>query len=78
MISFKKSGEKRSKVESNLVEKKSLKRKLVASSDYEYDVEADVLDIMPSSRNKFGGRKIHVNVPAARLDNISFHIEGNV
>lgn len=78
LISSKKSGAKRSKVESNREEKNTLKRKLAASSDSEYDVKEDVLDTMPSSSKKIEGMEILVNVHVVPLDNTSFHTEGNV
>ncbi|CAI8584802.1 unnamed protein product [Vicia faba] len=78
MITTKKSGAKRKKVESNHAKKNTLKRKPVTASDSEYDVEANVLDIVSSTRKKIGGRKIHVNVHDAPLNNVSFHTEGNV
>lgn len=69
---------KRSKIESNLDDKNTLKRKMVASSNSEYDAEVDVPDIVSSSKKKIGGRKIHFNVPATPLDNVSFHTEVNI
>lgn len=78
LISSKKSGAKRSKVESNREEKNTLKRKLAASSDFEYDVKEDVLDTVPSSSKKIEGMEILVNVHVVPLDNMSFHTEGNV
>lgn len=77
-ISNKRYRAKTSKVESNPGEKKTLMRKLVASSDSEYDAEVDVLDIVPLSRKKVGERKIPINVHVAPLDNMSFHTKGNV
>lgn len=56
-----------------VTEKKSLKRKLVQTSDSETDDELDVLDILTFSRRKIGGKIIHVNISAALLDNVSFH-----
>ncbi|XP_057444768.1 uncharacterized protein LOC130737014 [Lotus japonicus] len=38
----------------------------------------DVPDIVPAEKKKFAGRRIPKNVPAAPLDNVSFHSEENV
>lgn len=69
---------KRRKVESKVVEKKSLNRNLVQSSDSETDVEEHVQYIVATIRRKVGGNRIHVNIPAASMDNVSFHFETNV
>lgn len=41
------------------------------------DAEEDVQDILPSARRKVGGKKIHVNIIDAALDNVSFHSESS-
>ena len=52
-----------------------VKRKRADSSTDE-DVGQDVLDIVPpSQKRKMSGKKIPLNIPAAPLDNISFHFE---
>lgn len=53
------------------------KRKVIVTSDSEKYARVDVQDIMTSSRKKAGGKKIPGNVPAAPLDNVSFHSESN-
>lgn len=58
--------------------KKTLKRKLIVFSESEYDDEAYILDIVPSTKKKIGGKKIHANIPDAPLDNLSFYTERNV
>lgn len=78
VISTKRIGAKRSNVESNLAEKKNLKKKLVASSDFEYDVEAGDLDILPASRKNIGGKKIPINNLATPFDNVSIHTKENI
>jgi len=54
--------------------KKSLKRKEDLISDSDYDVEQDVLDIMPPAKKRIvGGKKVPINVPETPIDNVSFH-----
>jgi hypothetical protein len=36
----------------------SKKKQLVVASDFEEDVEADVLDIMTSGKKRVGGRRV--------------------
>src|ERR1044072_4741381 len=62
--------------------KKSTKRKNIvvkrkrAESSSDEDVGQDVCDIIPpSQKRKMSGKKIPPNIPAAPLDNISFHSE---
>lgn len=69
---------KRRKVESKVVEKKSLEIKLRQSSDSETGVEQDVHDILSTIRRKVCGKRIHVNVPTAPMDNVSLHYEISV
>ncbi|XP_050875733.1 uncharacterized protein LOC127079395 [Lathyrus oleraceus] len=57
--------------------KKTLKRKLVVFSESEYDDEAYILDIVPSTKKNIGGKKIYANIPDAPLDNMSFYTERN-
>jgi hypothetical protein len=55
-------------------EKKSKKRKMVESSDYEYEnVETDVPHIPVSAQRKSAGKKIGANISDVPTDNISFH-----
>lgn len=56
---------KNRKVKEKVIEKKSLKRKLIQSSDSEINVEEDVQEIV-------------ANVVATPLDNVSFHYETSV
>ena len=52
----------------------SRKRKVISSSESEYDVDEDVLNIVPSGVKKFAGKKgvqILENVP---IDKVSFHL----
>ena len=56
----------------------TVKRKHVEISSSDSDVGQDVTDIMPSSqRRKITGKKVPANIPAAPLDNISFHFESS-
>jgi len=68
-----------SKVNALTTKKKSLKRNEVPMSDSDYDVEKDVLDIVPSTKKRTaGGKKVLVNVPETLIDNVSFHHVSNV
>lgn len=53
------------------------KRKVIMTSDSENYAQVDVQDIMTSSRKKAGGKKNLGNVPAAPLENVSFHSESS-
>ena len=48
------------------------------TSGSETNVEVDILDIVPSSKIKIGGKRVPVNVPVSPLDNVSFHSEGSM
>jgi hypothetical protein len=78
---MKKSDKKKKTVEKKkCVEKKksATKRKRVEVSSSDPDVRPDVTDIGPSSRRrKLSGKKVPANIPAAPLDNISFHFESS-
>jgi hypothetical protein len=55
-------------------EKKSKKRKVVESSDSDFDdVEEDVRNITTSDSKKSAGKKTSANVNDVPTDNISFH-----
>lgn len=69
---------KKKRVEENVVKKKSLKRKLVQTNDSETNGVPYVMDIVTSSRRNIRGKRIPVNIPAALLDNVSFHSEVSV
>lgn len=56
-------------------EKSSKKKQVIAISDSDTDVEADVLDIMTSGKKRVGGRRIPANIPPAPMDTVSFHSE---
>ncbi|XP_050888880.1 uncharacterized protein LOC127094052 [Lathyrus oleraceus] len=47
------------------------KMKETPSSDFEYDVEQNVQDII--TLNKYVGKKVPTNMPEVPIDNISFH-----
>ena len=66
------------KVEEKVAQKKSLKRKLVQTNDSKTDGEVHILDIVTSYRRKIIGKRIHVNITAAPLDNVSFHSKESV
>jgi hypothetical protein len=52
--------------------------KEVPVSDSDYDVELEVLDIMPPGKKRdAGGKKVPVNVPETPIDNVSFHHVAN-
>ncbi|MCH81024.1 envelope-like protein, partial [Trifolium medium] len=65
------------KAEKKASEDKSAKKKkqVVAVSDSDTYVEADVLDIMTSGKNRIGGRIIPANIPPAPMDMVFFHSE---
>lgn len=69
---------KKRKVEEKTAEKKSLKRKLVQTSEYEKNDEEYVLEIVPIVRRKIKGKRILVSVSSTPMDNVSFHSESNV
>jgi len=52
----------------------SRKRKVVSSSDFEYDVEKEVLNIIPSGVNKSAGQKGVQVVEKVPIDKVSFHL----
>ena len=52
--------------------------KLVQTSEFETDAEADVQDMVIIIRIKVGGKRTPVNVDDAPLDNLSFHYETSV
>ncbi|XP_057449168.1 uncharacterized protein LOC130740532 [Lotus japonicus] len=59
--------------------KKSVKRKLSADVDAEEsDVEPNVPDIVPSAKKRRARKRIPEKVPAAPMDNVSFHSEESV
>lgn len=63
-----------SKVSITVNKKKSLKRKEVHDSDSDYEVEQDVLDILPLAKKRTDGDKnVSANIPKTPIDNISFH-----
>ena len=51
----------------------SRKRKVVSSSDYEYDVEMDALNIIPSESKKSAKKKDMQIVEDVLVDKVSFH-----
>ncbi|XP_050895217.1 uncharacterized protein LOC127101818 [Lathyrus oleraceus] len=69
---------KKKKTKASASKRKSLKRDLVVSSDSKSNVEADVLNIVPSLRKKIGGKKVLVNISTTPLDNMLFHHEESV
>jgi hypothetical protein len=74
--------EKKRKAKKQVVGEKKPKRKhLTIISDFEMDVEPDVpdnaLDIVTLGKVKIGGKRVHKNIPPAKMDNISFHSEEN-
>jgi len=63
-----------SKVSIPTIKKRIPKWKEVPYSDSDYEVEQDVLDIVPSGKKRTTeGKKVHANVPDTPIDNISFH-----
>ncbi|XP_057426338.1 uncharacterized protein LOC130719746 [Lotus japonicus] len=68
-------GKGKATAEKSMSEKKKKAPVIVSESDS--DVEADVPDIVLAEMKKFAGRRIPKNVPAAPLDNVSFHSEEN-
>jgi hypothetical protein len=42
------------------------------------DVEADVRNIVTYGKKKIVGKKIHVNIPPAPMDNVKFHSKESV
>ncbi|CAJ2633262.1 unnamed protein product [Trifolium pratense] len=57
------------------VKKKNLKRKEAPSSESDFERETSVATSGGTSRRSVKGRKVHVTVPYAPLDNIYFHLE---
>lgn len=57
--------------------KRLVKRNEVSSSESEYDVEQNVLDIMPLAKKGVAGKNIPANVPEVPINNISFHYVEN-
>jgi hypothetical protein len=51
----------------------SIKRKVVSSSDSEYDVEMDALNVIPSESKKSAGKKDMQIVEDVPIDKVSFH-----
>ncbi|XP_057418714.1 uncharacterized protein LOC130712917 [Lotus japonicus] len=49
------------------------KRKHVAETDSEPNVEPDVPDITTTAKKRIKGKRIPLNVPEAPIDNVSFH-----
>ena len=63
-----------SKVTVKNVASSSRKRKAISSSEYEYDVEEDVLNIIPSGVKKSAGKKGGQIVENVHLDKVCFHL----
>ena len=72
--------ERQSKVVTPATKKRYLKRKEVpySSSDFDFDVEHDVQDIVPSTSKKASGKKVPANIPEVTIDNIYFYSVENV
>ena len=51
--------------------------KFVQISESETNVEAKVKDIVFTLRRKVGGKRFHLDVTSAHMDNVSFHYETN-
>lgn len=73
-----KSVSKKREVKEKTAEKKSLVRKLVQTSDSETNAKEDAQYIVSTIRRKVGRKRIHVNVPAAPMDNVSTHSKTSV
>lgn len=56
---------------------KTRKRKVVSSDESEYDVEKDVLNIIPSASRKSAGKKAVETVANVPIDKVSFHLPEN-
>lgn len=50
-------------------------KNICANKLFKIDVEANVLDIISTSRKKIGGKGVPVNIPNETLENMSFHSE---
>lgn len=50
----------------------------MVSSESEKNVKTNVLDIIPSSIKKIGGKKVPMNIHVTPLDSVSFHSEESV
>jgi hypothetical protein len=63
-----------SKVKVKTIAGSSIKRKVLSSSESEYDVEEDVLNIIPSDTKKSVGKKSVQIVEHVPIDKVSFHL----
>lgn len=63
---------KKRKIESSPAEKRSLKRKIMQTSESEIDDEVDVQDIVPSFRRNISVKRVSINVSSSPLDNVYF------
>jgi hypothetical protein len=66
-----------SKVKVNSTAGKMRNRKVVSSSESEYNVEADVLNIAPCKNKKTARRKTQQTVASVPIDKVSFHLPKN-
>jgi hypothetical protein len=55
----------------------SRKRKVISSSESEYNVEEDVLNIAPCKNKKTAGKKTLQTVASVPIDKVSFHLPEN-
>jgi len=55
----------------------SRKRKVISSSESEYNVEKDVLNITPSDEKKTAGKKTVQTVASVPIDKVFFHLPQN-
>lgn len=63
-----------SKMKVKTTARRTRKRKVVSSSESDYDVEEDVPDIIPSTSRKSAGKKIVQIVANVPIDKVSFHL----
>ncbi|XP_057418567.1 uncharacterized protein LOC130712767 [Lotus japonicus] len=64
---------KKAKKEERIASSTGRKRKHVAATDSEPEVEPDVPDIATLAKKRIKGKRIPLNVPEAPIDNVSFH-----
>jgi len=57
--------------------RKTRKRKVISSSESEFNVEEDVLNITPSNDKRTVGKKTMQTVASVPIDKVSFHLPKN-
>ncbi|XP_024634546.1 uncharacterized protein [Medicago truncatula] len=66
-----------SKVKVRSTAGKTRKRKVVSSDESEYDIEKDILNIIPSASRKSAGKKVVETIANVPINKVSFHLPKN-